>query len=302
MRLLLLVPLAAALQVAHQHGTGSNRREWLRTAAAAAVGGAATCAAFPSVASADEGGFQSAADRLIERAAVEAGDVEPEGLVDVYFGCGCFWHVQHEMVEAERKYLGRGKKGDAFTARTGYAGGNKGAKNGKVCYHNALEISDYGELGHAEVVSLQIPPSKFGLFAQEYCKLFDREGNRPDQRGDRGPEYRNLVGVPGGSKGALAEQLVAASKAQGDRLDFAAGKGNSGWLGDGDARATVFVMDTNAFPFFVAEPYHQFHDGFAEGEDYPESYNRLGSTYLKEKRFANSGCPNGLVGLGIAGL
>ena len=28
-------------------------------------------------------------------------------LVDVYFGCGCFWHVQHEFVEAERKILGR---------------------------------------------------------------------------------------------------------------------------------------------------------------------------------------------------
>ena len=31
-------------------------------------------------------------------------------LVDVYFGCGCFWHVQHEFVEAERKILGRKDK------------------------------------------------------------------------------------------------------------------------------------------------------------------------------------------------
>ena len=28
-------------------------------------------------------------------------------MVDVYFGSGCFWHVQHEFVEAERKYLSR---------------------------------------------------------------------------------------------------------------------------------------------------------------------------------------------------
>lgn len=27
--------------------------------------------------------------------------------VDVYFGIGCFWHVQHEFVEAERRILNR---------------------------------------------------------------------------------------------------------------------------------------------------------------------------------------------------
>ena len=53
-------------------------------------------------------------------------------LVDVYFGCGCFWHVQHEFVEAERKILGR--KDKELTSRAGYAGGT----NGKLqpCYHN----------------------------------------------------------------------------------------------------------------------------------------------------------------------
>lgn len=28
--------------------------------------------------------------------------------VEVYFGVGCFWHVQHELVGAERKILSRG--------------------------------------------------------------------------------------------------------------------------------------------------------------------------------------------------
>lgn len=107
-----------------------------------------------------------------------------EDLIDVYFGCGCFWHVQHEFVEAERKILGRSDS--ELSALAGYAGGLAGAKNGKVCYHNALQTSDYGSLGHAEAVFLRIPPSKFGAFAQEYCKLFDSKGNRPDQLGDRG--------------------------------------------------------------------------------------------------------------------
>ena len=43
-------------------------------------------------------------------------------IVDVYFGSGCFWHVQHEFVEAERKYLSRND--GQLTALAGYAGGN----------------------------------------------------------------------------------------------------------------------------------------------------------------------------------
>lgn len=173
--------------------------------------------------------------------------------------------MQHEFVEAERRILGR--KDNALTALAGYAGGKAGTKDGKVCYHNAAFISDYGSLGHAEVVRLQIPPSSFGEFAKEYCKLFDKDGNRPDQNGDRGIEYRNLVGVPGGSKSPYAKQLVQASIETGDKLDFGAGKGD-----DADARALAWVMDSSTFPFYQAEPYHQFHDGFAWGEDYPNSY------------------------------
>merc|ERR1719247_926922 len=90
-----------------------------------------------------------------------------EELVDVYFGCGCFWHVQHEFVEAERNILGR--SGAQITSRAGYAGGNAGMKDNKVCYHNAMQVSDYGSLGHAEVVAMRIPPSSFGAFAEEYA-------------------------------------------------------------------------------------------------------------------------------------
>jgi peptide methionine sulfoxide reductase MsrA len=218
---------------------------------------------------------------------------EEEELVEVYFGCGCFWHVQHELVEAERTFLGR--TDDQLTARAGYAGGKLGAKDGKVCYHNAGNVADYGKLGHAEVVSLQIPPSKFRVFATEYCKLFTN-GMRPDQAGDRGLEYRNLVAVKGGSKSPLALELVKASQDTGDELDFAVGKGS-----DNDIARLIWIMDTDAFPFFVGEQYHQFHDGFNFGENYPGSYNSLA------QKFAAAGedfgkCPNGSLGLGIGGL
>ena len=249
----------------------STRRALLRSGAAAAFT-AVSPIAIPQPALADE-----------------------DEIIPVYFGCGCFWHVQHEFVEAERKILGR--KDGEITSRAGYAGGNAGQKNGKVCYHNAAMMSDYGSLGHAEVVAMNIPSKSFSAFAKEYFELFDGKGNRPDQMGDRGGEYRNLVGVPGGAKGPYASLLVDASKAVGDKLDFAVGKGD-----DADVRALAFVMDSAKFPFYAAEPYHQFHDGFAWGEDYPNSYNNLAKAFVKSGGVKDTGCPNGMLGVGIAGL
>lgn len=199
---------------------------------------------------------------------------DDEDLIDVYFGCGCFWHVQHEFVEAEKTILGRSN--NKVTSRAGYAGGNLGMKDGKVCYHNFAQVSDYGKLGHAEIVSLRIPKSNFKEFAIEYCKLF-KDGMRPDQNGDRGLEYRNIVGFKGGAKNAeLAAQLVEASKEVGDQLDFAVGKGT-----DKDIRRVVWIMDSELYPSYVAEQYHQFHDGFNFGENYPNSYNNIAGQFSK---------------------
>jgi peptide methionine sulfoxide reductase MsrA len=184
-----------------------------------------------------------------------------------------------------------------LTARAGYAGGKAGAKNGKVCYHNGAQIADYGSLGHAEVVLVKIPTSKYPEFVAEYCKLFDDKGYRPDQFGDTGSEYRNLVGIPGGTKSPLAKQLVDASKNTGDKLDFAKGNGD-----DPDRRSLAFIMDTAEFPFYVAEQYHQFHDGFNFGENYPSSYNDLAKMLAKQGTLGVSECPNGLLGLGALGL
>jgi peptide methionine sulfoxide reductase MsrA len=183
-----------------------------------------------------------------------------------------------------------------LTARAGYAGGKAGSMNGKVCYHNAQNIADYGKLGHAEVVVLRIPTSKFEDFVKEYCKLFDKDGLRPDQFGDRGTEYRNLVGIPGGKSSPLADILVKASMASGDKLDFAVGKGD-----DADVPKVSFIMDTATSPFYVAENYHQFHDGFRLDENYPDSYNSLAKKFAEKGENFGS-CPNGMMGLGIGGL
>ena len=173
-----------------------------------------------------------------------------------------------------------------MTARAGYAGGaGRGdSANGDVCYHNLRGQNDYGKLGHAEVVSMTIPRSSYGAFAQEYFKLFAKDGSRPDQFGDRGLEYRNVVGVPGGKGSPLVKDLLEATLKQGDKVDFAQGKGS-----DADSKALVWIMDTAAHPSYRAENYHQFHDGFAPGENYPNSYNDLGKGPIK---LVDTTCPS----------
>jgi len=91
---------------------------------------------------------------LVRPAFAESNDSSSE-LVDVYFGVGCYWHTQHEFIEAEKNILSRKEK--EYTALTGYAGGNKIDKDGAICYHNLLQKADYGRLGHGEVVGMKIP-------------------------------------------------------------------------------------------------------------------------------------------------
>ena len=49
---------------------------------------------------------------------------------------------------------------------------------------------------------------------------------------------------------------------------------------------------TQAFPFHIAEVYHQYHDGFMWGEDYPASYNALRQSTYTAGRLPWSGCPD----------
>jgi len=85
--------------------------------------------------------------------------------------------------------------------------------------------------------------------------------------------------------------------ATGDKLDFAVGKGD-----DKDLRTVTFVMDTAVFPFYVAEQYHQFHDGFNLNENYPKSYNSLAGKLANSGNLDKSMCPNGALGIGVGGL
>jgi len=79
-----------------------------------------------------------------------------------------------------------------------------------------------GRLGYGEVVQVTLPsadPSTYRQFSEEYFSLFGPDKERPD-KGDVGPEYRSLVGIPGGLSGGgpLAEQLKQAAAAKGIAL------------------------------------------------------------------------------------
>lgn len=97
----------------------------------------------------------------------DAANAAADPTVKIYFGAGCFWHVQHEFVGEEVAALQRGP--ESITARTGYAGGTLGGglKDGKVCYHNFKGVADYGSLGHAEAVQLEVPTSAVPRFAKK---------------------------------------------------------------------------------------------------------------------------------------
>jgi hypothetical protein len=89
----------------------------------------------------------------------------------VYFGVGCFWHIQHEFIVAERELLGRSDR--ELTAFTGYAGGTAADSFGRVCYHNFQNVADYGKYGHGEVVGMKLPTDKIVDFAKVYFSLYN---------------------------------------------------------------------------------------------------------------------------------
>eukprot|EP00804_Cyclotella_cryptica_P012284 CCRYP_019984-RC/>CCRYP_019984-RC protein AED:0.17 eAED:0.17 QI:0/0.33/0.25/1/0.33/0.25/4/575/266 len=193
-----------------------------------------------------------------------------DSLQDVYFGAGCFWHVQHEFVLAERTLLGR--KDNELTSRTGYAGGFK--------------TDEEGRLGHGEVVGMTIPESSVGDFAVEYFKLF---GDKPIERADpmdKGGEYRSLLGLPGGTKHPKYQLVEAAANARGMKL--VEGKGNDP---DTLGKRIVYVMDSNKFPFYQAEVYHQFHNDFLTPA-YGKEYNNLVTAAVEDGRIKITGCPD----------
>lgn len=106
---------------------------------------------------------------------------------------------------------------------------------------------------------------------------------------DRGAPYRSIVGLPGGSESPLYATLAAQNQ---HGMELKTGVG--GLHGDGDVANTVWVVDSNRFPFYAGEMYHQFHCNFfsSPGMPYPDSYVLELFKDMKDAgRIKPTGCP-----------
>ncbi|KAL7556353.1 hypothetical protein ACA910_006281 [Epithemia clementina (nom. ined.)] len=260
-----LVLLGCSLVAAYSPAITSSRRAWLRhlitASAGGLVGGSLLRRPTPS----------HAADDFAEQQ-------------DVYFGVGCFWHIQHEFVEAERSLLKRGDR--ELTSKAGYAGGKATGEAGRVCYHNMLSVADYGRLGHGEVVGMTIPKGQVAPFTEIYFSLFNpRTKDRVDPM-DRGGEYRSLIGLPGGTAHPSYGEIETVAQKAGFKL--IPGQGNDP---DTLGKQVVYVYDTAKFPFYQAEVYHQYHNDF-QSPPYGRAYNHLADVAYEEGRLKATGCPD----------
>jgi len=211
--------------------------------------------------------------------------VAAEDTVKLYFGAGCFWHVQHEFVGEEVAALQR--SGAQITSVVGYAGGQRLGDGGTVCYHNPRGYSDYGKLGHAEAVQVEVPVSAVPRFMEKYFSLFGNKGFRHDPQ-DRGGEYRSVLGLPGGTAGAMYAMAAKAAAESPGGMVLKAGSGDEE---DTLSDKSVLVYDSNKFPFYAGELYHQFHNDFM-GPVYGREYNNLLNVAYEAKRIGRTGCPD----------
>jgi len=174
-----------------------------------------------------------------------------------------------------------------ITSLTGYAGGLRTGDGGKVCYHNPYGIGDYGKYGHAEAVQLEIPKSQLARFSKKYFDLFGTRGYRHDPQ-DRGGEYRSVLGLPGGTDSPLFPVVQKAAEESPGGMKLFLGKGDEP---DTIGNKAVLVYDSNKFPFYPGELYHQFHNDFM-GPPYGKQYNELLNTQFAAGKLSKTGCPD----------
>ncbi|PNW72863.1 hypothetical protein CHLRE_14g609400v5 [Chlamydomonas reinhardtii] len=245
---------------------------WAEAAAAASAGATATAAGEGATAAGSSGSSSLLAGKGAK-------------LQSVYFGNGCFWGRQKDFVEVERQKLGRTSP-EQLTAVVGYAAGGGEGPGGRVCYvYDVDKRAHYDSLGHAEVTQLGIAPApgpqqeaELRAFARAYFAQFKKTPfgmSRSDPQ-DRGAAYRNVIGLPGGIRSPLfhiiEEENVNGMALREGRGNTNVAGGSSAALPEDDVFNAVWVVDSEALPFYRAERYHQFHNGL--GKKFPEEYTR----------------------------
>jgi hypothetical protein len=97
-----------------------------------------------------------------------------------------------------------------------------------------------------------------------------------------------LIGFPGGVRHPSYPLVEEAATSRG--LKLVEGKGNDP---DTLGEKMVYVMDSNKFPFYQAEVYHQFHNDF-QSPPYGKQYNSLSKLAFADGRIKETGCPDRL--------
>merc|ERR1712167_119918 len=144
----------------------------------------------------------------------------------------------------ERKVLHR--PDDQLTAIQGNAGSKKVGEKGSACYHNDANYSDYGLMGHAEVVEVLVPLDNvaeafsvyFGSFVENPF-IGAGQWSRPDFY-DQGSEYRSLVGWPGGMNNARILREMKAADTR--NITIRSGQGADP---DSFGSGSVYIMDSD---------------------------------------------------------
>lgn len=190
-------------------------------------------------------------------------------------GNGCFWHTQYDAVVVEQDAAGPFNRSDeTVTALVGYAGGVYESPRRTACYGGTV-YDDYAKLGHAEAVSVEIDAGGATASAQVRALLdaYFEHGFKGRRRGrldpqDAGPEYRNVIALPGGVRGAWWPLVRAANV-----YDMKLRRGRGGPARDLDDNHVVYVYDSREFPFYRAEGYHQFHRNLVIQRHVPRTYH-----------------------------
>mmetsp|Transcript_64361 Transcript_64361/g.119646 ORF Transcript_64361/g.119646 Transcript_64361/m.119646 type:complete len:394 (-) Transcript_64361:140-1321(-) len=217
----------------------------------------------------------------------------------VYFGQGCFWHTQYDMVVIEQdgsRPFG-GRQDHEVTSLVGYAGGQYESPSGTACYHG-FPATDYGRLGHSEAVSVEldnitgpVAQAQFQALAKFYFEhgfntVSGGKRERHDPQ-DQGTEYRNVIGFPGGMQNAELWPIIQAANTF--HMPLLQGKGAND--GDDQDEYVVYIYDSNEYPFYRAEASHQFHTNDVVGRPVPDSYTRtLKDVQERLQRIGGEGC------------
>merc|ERR1712107_613480 len=113
-------------------------------------------------------------------------------------------------------------------------------------------------------------------------------GGRLDPQ-DAGPEYRNVIGFPGGMDNSELWPII--QKANVHNMPLIRGEG--GPNDDKEDDFVVYIYDSTKYPFFRGEANHQFHANTVIGRPTPRSYRVTLKEVQKEiGRLDDTGCFN----------